>query len=63
MMPQLMPQHKSFVDFFDWAMSTLLLAVTLFLEGGNPIAQLRACLLPWCMLEGIQVGLARTIHL
>jgi len=40
MMPQLMPQHKSSEDFFDWATSTLLPAVTLVKEGGNP----RACL-------------------
>ena len=42
MMPQLMPKQRT--DFFDWAMSTLLPAVTLVLEGGNPCAQLGACL-------------------
>ena len=42
MMPQLMPKQRT--DFFDWAMSTLLPAVTLVLEGVNPCAQLGACL-------------------
>ena len=41
-MPQLMPKQRT--EFFDWAMSTLLPAVTSVLEGGNPIAQLGACL-------------------
>ena len=42
MMPQLMPKQRT--DFFDWAMSTLLPAVTLVSEGGDPCAQLGACL-------------------
>jgi hypothetical protein len=41
MMPQLMPKFER-TDFFDWAMSTLLPAVSVL--GGNPCAQLGACL-------------------
>jgi len=41
-MPQLMPQQQS--EFFNWAITTILPAVTLLFEGGFPAAQLGACL-------------------
>jgi hypothetical protein len=36
-MPQLMPQQQS--EFFNWAITTILPAVTLLFEGGGPAAQ------------------------
>jgi len=50
MMPQLLPKQKT--DFFNWAMSTFLPAVTLVLEGVTQLPN-SGLALPWCMPKGM----------
>jgi hypothetical protein len=57
MMPQLMPKQRK--DFFDWAMSTLLPAVTLVVVGGNSLGPNLMLPLSWCMPKGMR-GMAES---
>jgi len=49
-MPQLMPQQQS--GFFNWAITTILPAVTLLFEGGDQQPSLGLAL-PWSMPKGM----------